>query len=354
MWYCVSFDSTFVRIVFNKRRILIITLKGGTIMIRKIVSLFTVIAMMLGICMMANVNVKAADRKLTEIRITADNTVSHDPDGYDYVRCISAVATFNDGKQYTLTPLSDNPSSLSYSEEKSKFGIGAEVSRWGGQGWVVMVNANTDLSTATSMDWIYYSSSSTKCYVNGKELSYKEDQYGTVYYNLDLANLPAPNTGTTPAPGPATTPAVSFKQGAEGSVYRLLNPNNNEHLYTTDVNECKTLISQGWKQEETSGISAKSGIGVYRLYNKNSGEHLYTADTNELKVLTAQGWSQDNNGKPLFYGSTEGKTPVYRLFNAAAPQIASHHYTSDQNEIKVLTGQGWVMDNDGKPVYALQ
>lgn len=179
-------------------------------------------------------------------------------------------------------------------------------------------------------------------------------------YDIELSPVsdapttaPTPETVITPSPTPA--PATgTFKEEAANTVYRLLNKSNNAHLYTTDVNEARTLTSQGWEQEISSGISATSGTGVYRLYNRTSGEHLYTSDTNEVNVLAGQGWQKDFDGKPLFYGAANGSKAVYRLFNASAPQVASHHYTSDQNEINILRGQGWQFDNEGKPVYTLQ
>lgn len=152
-------------------------------------------------------------------------------------------------------------------------------------------------------------------------------------------------------PAPAPTPTLS---GSGNEIYRLYHPVTGEHLYTTDTNEVANLTNGGWKNEGTPGKSSGS-IAVYRLYNRKSGEHLYTADETERKTLTAGDWVYDNNQKPMFYAGTSGANPMYRLYNPRAALIASHHYTSDSNEVKVLTTtKGWQTDNLGAPVFYLQ
>lgn len=142
--------------------------------------------------------------------------------------------------------------------------------------------------------------------------------------------------------------------GVEGTIYRLYNHETGEHIYTADKNEMIELSSWGWSVEKSPGITSWLGIPVYRLFNSNSGEHLYTTDTNEISVLISRGWVQDGFGAPIFYGDEKGNKKVYRLFNASAQQIASHHYTSDQNEIKVLLASGWKYDNNANPAYTLK
>jgi hypothetical protein len=62
-------------------------------------------------------------------------------------------------------------------------------------------------------------------------------------------------------------------------VYRLFNPRSGEHLYTRDLNEKKTLLSQNWGNDEGikwySPLEAISGsTPVYRVFNPRSGEHV--------------------------------------------------------------------------------
>lgn len=148
---------------------------------------------------------------------------------------------------------------------------------------------------------------------------------------------------------PAPTPS-----GSGDTIYRLYHPVTGEHLYTTDTNEVANLTNGGWQNEGTPGKSSGS-VAVYRLYNRKSGEHLYTADETERITLTAGDWVYDNNQQPMFYAGTSGAKPMYRLYNPRAAVIASHHYTSDSNEVKYLTtNKGWQTDNAGAPVFYLQ
>lgn len=159
----------------------------------------------------------------------------------------------------------------------------------------------------------------------------------------------------TPNDGSADSAAVSLAEGPEGTVYRLGNPTNGDHIYTVNKDEAKALVESGWNQETSPGISSGTdGVAIYRLTNNANGEHLFTADKNEKNFLSKNGWTVDNDGNPAFYGSESGKA-VYRLFNPNAQSaLDSHHFTLDKNEIKVLTTQfGWVIDNDGKAVYYL-
>lgn len=87
-------------------------------------------------------------------------------------------------------------------------------------------------------------------------------------------------------------------------------------------------------------------VTVYRLYLEDNKEHLFTTDYNEVKVLTTQhGWTDEG---VAWYAPKSG-TAVYRLYNA---ELQNHLYTTDLNEIKVLTTkEGWTMDFDGQPLF---
>lgn len=127
-------------------------------------------------------------------------------------------------------------------------------------------------------------------------------------------------------------------------VYRLYNPDNGEHLYTTDKFEKDMLYDRdGWGYEGIAWYSADetSGIPVYRLYNDQLMNHLYTTDLNEIKVLTTQhGWVMDNNSNPLFYSG--GDVSIYRIYNEELQGM--HHLTTDFNEYSVLPQFGWAQE----------
>lgn len=126
---------------------------------------------------------------------------------------------------------------------------------------------------------------------------------------------------------------------ADSYVYRLYNPRNGEHLYTTDANERDVLFfNRGWGYEGDGWVAPDQGTPVYRLYNRGLQNHLYTSDLNEVNVLTSRhGWTKDNNGKPVFYSG--GETNIYRVYN---PKLRGlHHWTTDANEYNVLPRHGW-------------
>jgi surface protein len=153
-------------------------------------------------------------------------------------------------------------------------------------------------------------------------------------------------------------------QGASGqTVFRMYNPITSEHLFTTDESEYESLITENWQKEGEAWSSPTSGKGVYRLYNAGLGalakmSHHYTTDEAEVKLLTEQyGWVADNGGNPIFYSAEdesgnalEGASPVYRLYNGG---LSAHHYTLDKDENDQLTtNHGW--SGEGVGFYAVK
>lgn len=127
-------------------------------------------------------------------------------------------------------------------------------------------------------------------------------------------------------------------------IYRLYNPDNGEHLYTTDANERDTLYATyGWGYEGVAWYSANEGTPVYRLYNNVLCNHLYTTDLNEIRVLTSMdntAWTVDNNNEPLFYSA--GDVSIYRVYNEGLNGM--HHLTTDRNEYDTLPTYGWTQE----------
>lgn len=137
------------------------------------------------------------------------------------------------------------------------------------------------------------------------------------------------------------------------TITRLYNPLTGEHLYSSDQYEVRVLMGKGWQNEGSPGKGG-GDVPVFRLYNKVTGEHLYSADVNECKTLTKQrNWRYDSQ-TPVFYAFSSGRYPMYRLTNGRVAAIASHHYSSDASECRVLTTmKGWIFDNGAKPCFYL-
>ncbi len=139
----------------------------------------------------------------------------------------------------------------------------------------------------------------------------------------------------TPDPTPDPDPTSSV------TMYRLYNPNNGEHFYTSDASGKNMLISIGWDYEGVAWIAPTSGNPVYKLYNPNSGEHFYTTKVQERDALTPIGWEYEGVG---WYSSISYETPVYRLYNPNAKgqfEAGSHFYTTKTEDRDVLINAGW-------------
>lgn len=135
---------------------------------------------------------------------------------------------------------------------------------------------------------------------------------------------------------PRTTPRPTGNEegGSEGPVYRLYNPNSEQHLYTQDKNEYDVLSTQyGWNGEGVSFEAAATGDKVYRLYNPYTGEHMFTKDLNEAQVNYDAGWDFEG-----IAWHSSGKVPVWRLYNKYNGQ---HIYVTDNYEHAMLADAGW-------------
>lgn len=122
------------------------------------------------------------------------------------------------------------------------------------------------------------------------------------------------------------------EKGAEGSVYRLYNPNNGDHLYTTDFSEAAGVYMSGWSYEGIAWVAPASGYPVFRLYDGKF--HLFTADQEEKNaLLTAGGWT--NEGIAF---RSNGSNRIYRMYNLGSGE---HLLTTDRAEHDALTICGW-------------
>lgn len=124
---------------------------------------------------------------------------------------------------------------------------------------------------------------------------------------------------------------VTIETVANG-VYRLYNPNNGQHLFTSDHTEAEVLANSGWKSE---GVAFKFGSEdpVYRLYNPFEGQHMLTTDTKEGMTLAVGGWVVES----IAFRTGTAKD-IYRLYN---DYNKDHMFTADTNERDSLIAAGW-------------
>ena len=150
-----------------------------------------------------------------------------------------------------------------------------------------------------------------------------------------------PEREDTPAPAPhVETPEEKEARQMQpvsnegGDVYRLYNPYNGAHHFTTSAAERDALVGAGWKSEGVAWTAKVGKYAVYRLYNQGNGDHLFTSSFDEAKACADAGWMYE--GVP-FMASSDG-AEVYRLYN---PNSGVHHFTTSASERDSLTGAGW-------------
>ncbi len=139
-------------------------------------------------------------------------------------------------------------------------------------------------------------------------------------------------------------PITAVFESSQVAVERLYNPYDGEHLVSASPTEIEALEGYGWENEGVAWYAPNTGIAVYRLYNPYSHDHYYTTKLSEYESLQSLGWQKDNNGEPVFYGSTISNYPVYQLFNPYE-QVGTHLWTTSVEEYDAQAKLGWVQEN---------
>ncbi|HAQ3447726.1 TPA: serine protease [Enterococcus faecium] len=150
--------------------------------------------------------------------------------------------------------------------------------------------------------------------------------------------------------------AGSADAASTNVMYRLYNPNNHEHFYTSSTKERDHLVKIKWGNYEGPAWEAPTSGGhlVYRLYNKGLRDHHYTASWDEVKWLTKNyGWTYEGTA---WRSAEKNNKPIYRLFLPGVTS-GSHHYTASWKEVQWLTkdygwkyeGIGWYGADTSKP-----
>ncbi len=136
------------------------------------------------------------------------------------------------------------------------------------------------------------------------------------------------------------------KYDSADAVFRVYNPNNGEHFFTTSAVEVDRLVDFGWNDEGIAWYSPSTGDTVYRLYNPNVGDHFYTASASERDLLRSIGWKSE--GMAFRAG---GDTPVYRLYNPNT-KAGAHMYAASETERDNLVKAGWNYEGVGWKVIS--
>ena len=102
--------------------------------------------------------------------------------------------------------------------------------------------------------------------------------------------------------------------------------------------------SGGGSSTDSNAPTQQVENAVYRAYNPYNGEHLYTTNYQEFKVITKNGW--DDEGIAFMSESKEKGQAAYRVYN---PNSGLHHYTTNVNEKNALVSLGW--NDEGVAFY---
>jgi hypothetical protein len=119
------------------------------------------------------------------------------------------------------------------------------------------------------------------------------------------------------------------------ALYRLLNPNNGDHFYTTSLAERDNAIAAfGYRSEDIACYAYDSQVPgttpLYRLLNPTIGHHFYTTSAAERDNAVGNLGYQSEGIACYVYGSqAPGITPLYRLLN---PGNGDHFYTTSAAE----------------------
>lgn len=119
------------------------------------------------------------------------------------------------------------------------------------------------------------------------------------------------------------------------AVFRMYNPNDDQHVWTLNNGEANSLSRAGWIYEGIGWYAPKEGAPVYRLYNPNEGDHVLTMNEKEVDRLISYGWKPEG----IAFRSDEKKfVPVYRLY---CFDNGDHVYTTSKHERDNLITAGW-------------
>lgn len=126
-------------------------------------------------------------------------------------------------------------------------------------------------------------------------------------------------------------------------MFRLYNPNDGNHMFTTSKTERDKLVKLGWKDEGVAWKVDYNITPVYRLFNSNTGDHMFTASLDECNKLITAGWSYEGIADLASKDSAKGN-PVYRLYNKDS---GDHMFTTSKNENDSLVKTGWKSEGIG-------
>lgn len=136
---------------------------------------------------------------------------------------------------------------------------------------------------------------------------------------------------------PLMTPSYNLSCASEintEKIYRIVNLQTGDRVYTNDKSKCEKLEDTGWTYEGIGWYAVSmSSTPVYSLLNPANDFHQYTADKKEKERLLLNGWKDEGVG---WYSSDTKDIPIY-----SQQRYESHNYTGNIDEANKLNSLGW-------------
>ncbi|MBI4053944.1 MAG: hypothetical protein HY397_01285 [Candidatus Doudnabacteria bacterium] len=143
----------------------------------------------------------------------------------------------------------------------------------------------------------------------------------------------------------AALPGQAAEQSARHHLYRLYNPQLQDHFYTADLSEAQNSARSGYTLELTYGFLAarnpqEDQTAFYRLWHPKAKKHFYTDDNDDLAhaVLNLGYIYEGPVGFLTLTQDQEDGRVLYRLYN---PASGDHVYTTSWVEWGMLQLSGY-------------
>jgi hypothetical protein len=123
--------------------------------------------------------------------------------------------------------------------------------------------------------------------------------------------------------------------GPRVPLFRVANPKYANHVYTTNADERKNLITKSkFKDQGVAGYvldkEDPNGIPLYRLVHARRSDHVYTTNVAARDSLIAkQGYRNEGIACKVPLPNTPGSLPLYQLYQ---PGRTTHVYTTHAGE----------------------
>jgi hypothetical protein len=105
------------------------------------------------------------------------------------------------------------------------------------------------------------------------------------------------------------------------ALFRLYNLDNGDHFYTTSATERDSVVAGGYTSEGTACFAFSSAdpadpgrVPFFRLYNPGNGDHFYTTSAEERDNALIGGYTNQGIACFVYSSARTGTVPLFRLY----------------------------------------